>query len=111
MVKIHFAQLFGRKWMVIFQAFIILFGIYIVIQILKKVFGGSWSAETLLIALGVANLTFTVTVVSGLASLKSEYKNLSAQFRCMATDFKKMSGQFSETRFEVKHLSETFKRR
>lgn len=103
------ALLLKRKWIAVIQILFILFGIYITVQILIKVFGGSWSAETLRVTLGVANITCTITMATILAGLKSDHRHLVGQVSCMATDFKRMSGQFSETRFEVKHLSEQFK--
>lgn len=50
-------------WLKVFRWGLLLFGVYIIFQILRKIFGGSWGFEDLVTALLVMNLgaTFTTT--------------------------------------------------
>ncbi|MBU2561966.1 MAG: hypothetical protein KKD17_06745 [Nanoarchaeota archaeon] len=85
----HLAMLLNRKWIAMFQIFFILFGIYITIQILIKVFGGSWSAEDLVISLLMFNLGGFFTMAFFLARLVSDFNHHRSQFRDLAKDFKR----------------------
>jgi len=68
--------------------FVILFGLYILIQILRAIFGGSWTTEDLIIGLLIFNLGSIFTVVISVAQLKSDHNHLKGQFRSLASDFK-----------------------
>lgn len=79
-----------RTLWALFQIFLILFGLYIFVQILIKVFGGSWSAENLIIALLMCNLGILFSLVFFLARMHEDFKHHKRQFRSMTSDFKQL---------------------
>jgi hypothetical protein len=66
----------------------ILFGVYILIQVLRIIFGGSWTTEDLIIGLLIFNLGSIFTIGVSVAQLKSDRNHLKEQFKSLATDFK-----------------------
>jgi len=70
------------------EIFVILFGLYILIQILRIIFGGSWTTEDLIIGLLIFNLGSIFTIGVSVAQLKSDHNHLKEQFKSLATDFK-----------------------
>lgn len=68
---------------------LILFGLLLIYQILRKVFGGSWETEDIIIALLIFNLGSIFTIGLSFAKLKSDHSHLANQFRNLANDFKK----------------------
>ncbi len=72
-----------------------IFGLFLVYQILKKIFGGSWEIESIIISLLIFNigLTFTIAFTLGisLAKLKSDHNHLENQFKSLVSDFKNHS--------------------
>jgi len=66
----------------------ILFGLYILIQILRAIFSGSWTTEDLIIGLLIFNLGSIFTIGVSVAQLKSDHNHLKEQFKSLATDFK-----------------------
>ena len=66
----------------------ILFGLYILIQILRAIFSGSWTTEDLIIGLLIFNLGSIFTIGVSVAQLKSDHNHLKGQFKSLATDFK-----------------------
>ena len=69
---------------------IFIFGLFIAYQIILKIFGGSWETEDIVVTLLVLIIGSTFTIVINLAQLKSEHRNLSKQFGCLAKDFKEV---------------------
>jgi len=70
------------------EIFVILFGLYILIQILRVIFGGSWTNEDLIIGLLIFNLGCIFTIGVSVAQLKSDHNYLKGQFRSLVSDFK-----------------------
>ena len=67
---------------------LVIFGLFLAYQIIKKVLGGSWTTEEIIISLFVFNLGCTFTIGLTLAKLSSDHSHLSHQFRSLASDFK-----------------------
>ena len=78
-----------RTLLALFQIFLILFGIYIFIQIMIKVFGGSWDAENLVISLLMCSLGLLFSLVFFFARMYEDFKHHKRQFRALASDFKR----------------------
>jgi len=68
--------------------FLILFGIFISYQLIRKIFGGSWQTEDIIIALLIFTIGGVFTLVFNLSKLNSDFNHLKNQFRCLANDFK-----------------------
>jgi len=68
---------------------LIIFGLFIVYQVIKKAFGGSWTSEDIIISLLIFNLGCIFTIGLSLAKISSDHNHLSNQFRSLANDFKK----------------------
>ena len=87
MVKI--AQLLmNKKVEKLFEILLILFGLYLLIQLLIKIGGGSWSTEDVIIGLLIFNLGSIFTIGVMVAQLKSDHSHLKDQFKSLAGDFK-----------------------
>ncbi|MFH1455831.1 MAG: hypothetical protein ABIF40_02690 [archaeon] len=84
--------------------FIIIFGLFIIFQILRKILGGSWVKEDIIIAFLVANLTITIGLGFSLSKLNSDVKHLRNQFNALASDFKTHRKDFSEMKMDVRDL-------
>ncbi|MBS3155543.1 hypothetical protein J4404_03545 [Candidatus Woesearchaeota archaeon] len=74
--------------MKIIVGLLILFGLYLTYQIIKKSLGGSWTSEDIIIAILIFNLGAIFTVGLSLSELKSNHGNLAKQFSALANDFK-----------------------
>ncbi len=70
------------------EIFVILFGLFILIQILRVIFDGSWTNEDLIIGLLIFNLGSIFTIGVSVAQLKSDHNHLKGQFKSLASDFK-----------------------
>ena len=75
---------------------LIIFGLYIVYQIIRYLLGGSWTVEDIIISLLLfilgALLTISIYLAKvgvSVAKLGSDHNHLSRQFRSLANDFKK----------------------
>lgn len=71
-----------------FQIILILFALYLIVQILRKLFGGSWTIEDIILGLIILNLGSIFTLGVMFAQLKSDHDHLRAQFGSLANDFK-----------------------
>jgi len=67
---------------------LVLFGIFLIYQILRVIFGGSWSIEDVVLGLLIFVVGAIFTIVIMLAELKADLKHLKNQFRSLAKDFK-----------------------
>jgi len=92
-VSIAKPLLANEKLEKVIEILLVLFGLYLLIQILQKILGGSWSTEDIIIALLIFNLGATFTITIALTQLKSDYSHLKEQFKSLATDFKKYVGK------------------
>lgn len=73
---------------VILTIILIIFGLFVLYQIILKLFGGSWTTENVVIAILLAVLGIVFTNSIQLARLRSDHNSLSNQFKCLANDFK-----------------------
>jgi len=80
--------LLNKKLRQVLQIFLILFGLLVIYQIVKKIFGGSWTSETIIQALLFINIGVTVSIAMILVGLRSDHNHLKTQFRSLANDFK-----------------------
>ncbi len=78
----------NEKMEKVIEIFVILFGLYILIQILRAIFSGSWTTEDLIIGLLIFNFGSIFTIGVSVAQLKSDHNHLKEQFKSLATDFK-----------------------
>ncbi len=58
------------------EILLVLFGIFLLIQILRKIIGGSWGTEDIIIALLIFNIGCTFTIGIMLAQLRSDHDHL-----------------------------------
>ncbi|MFA5173666.1 MAG: hypothetical protein WC438_00630 [Candidatus Pacearchaeota archaeon] len=65
-----------------------IFGILIIYQLIKKILGGSWNSEDIIVALLIFNLGCLFTIILNLAKLNSDHEHLEKQFYYLAKDFK-----------------------
>jgi septal ring factor EnvC (AmiA/AmiB activator) len=100
--------LFDRRIIAVFQILSIAFALYLVIQLLIKVFGGSWSGESPATGLLTTNISLTFTPAIHMTRLGAGNKHLANQFRILANDFKRVAFQFGEHNSEFKLLSAQF---
>jgi ABC-type multidrug transport system permease subunit len=78
----------NKKIEKIIEIFVILFGLYLLIQVLRVLFGGLWTNEDLIIGLLIFNLGCIFTIGISVAQLKSDHNYLKSQFRSLVRDFK-----------------------
>lgn len=65
-----------------------LFGIFLIYQVIKKILGGSWDAENIILALLIFNIGFSFTIALNQMKSTSDHEHLRYQFGCLAKDFK-----------------------
>lgn len=71
-----------------FIFFLVIFGLFIVYQIILKMIGGSWDTEDVIISLLVFNIGGIFSIGLVLAKLRSYHNHLANQFRSLVDDFK-----------------------
>ncbi len=71
------------------EIFFFLVGLIVIYQILRKLFGGSWDAENIIVSLVFVNLSATITMTVMTATIRSDLRSLKNQFYSLAADFKK----------------------
>jgi len=67
---------------------LILFGIFAAYQIVRKLLGGSWDTEDIILALLIFNIGFSFTIALNQMRCSSDHDYLKHQFQRMAKDFK-----------------------
>ncbi len=70
------------------EILVIIFGLYLLLQLLRKIFGGSWSTEDIIIAMLIFNTGALFTLGMLVTQAKSDMNYMKIQFRSLATDFK-----------------------
>jgi len=75
---------------------LIIFGLFLVYQILRIITGGSWSVEDIITSLLFFNLGTVFTIGLMLATLSSDVRHLSRRFDHLAIDFKELTNNFKE---------------
>ena len=76
-----------------------LFGMFIIYQALRYIFGGSWAIEGVVLAFLVMNFTLTIANSMKLSHFEGEFKEFKHAMLTMAKDFK----EFREEMREFKH--------
>ena len=83
---------FNERLQKIIEILVVLFGLYLLFQLIKKILGGSWSTEEIVVGLLIFNtgaiFTLTLTIIPSIVHIKADLNNLKMQFRALATDFK-----------------------
>lgn len=74
------------QWVLIIL--LIIFGLFIAYQLIRKILGGSWSTENIIIALLMFNIGLTFTITISHTKLNSDYQHLERRFSYLARDFK-----------------------
>lgn len=72
----------------IVEVLVIIFGLFLLFQILKNIRGGSWGTEEIVIGLLIFNLGGLFTIGILIAQMKSDHDHLKSQFTSLASDFK-----------------------
>jgi hypothetical protein len=85
---VHHLEALMRKLEQILKVFLTLFGAYLLYQIIKKMMGGSWSVEELILGLIIFNIGATFTIGMMIVQVKAGLKHLTRQFSSLAQDFK-----------------------
>ena len=84
----------NTKILKLIQISLIIFGIFLLIQILRKIFGGSWSTEDIVVALLLFNtsIIFTSTII--LVQLRSDQRYLRKDVEILIKDLNKLGNDF-----------------
>lgn len=88
MVKITKNIFFNKEFVKIFEIILIVFGIFMLYQIIRKILGGSWTIEEIILGIVLLNIGATFTIGIMLAQVKSDHGHLKKQFNSLAGDFK-----------------------
>lgn len=81
---------------------LIAFAIFIIYQLILKIFGGSWETQDIAIALLVIMLGLIFNIAIRQAKLETNLNHFSRNFFCLARDFKNLSQEF-RTHINEKH--------
>ena len=80
---------------IILLILLILFSSFVIYQILRKIFGGSWTTESILTSLSIIIITsilivagFLINLARTIGKLESNVENIKESFIHLATDFK-----------------------
>jgi len=68
---------------------LIIFGLFIVYQLILKILGGSWATEDIIVALLIFVIGIVFTIALNLVKLNLKHEYLERQFYFLAKDFKK----------------------
>ena len=93
MVNIAKPLIINEKLEKIIEIIFVLFGLYILIQIIRKMIGGSWSNEDIILGLIIFNLGCMFTIGIMVTQMKSDHVHLREQFKSLANDFKSHIGK------------------
>ena len=78
-----------KDWIEVFVVVVlILFGLYVGLQIIKLLIGGSWDSENILIALIVFSLGLNITILRKSDANYHKLDSLTNSFKCLASDYK-----------------------
>jgi len=91
-------------WDTLLKVVITLFGAYIIYQLIRVIFGGSWSTEEIIVALLVLNLSVTFLLAKKIEAFAVELKHIRGSFEALATDFKALRADYHS------HVSKYHKR-
>ncbi len=77
------------NWEKIITWVLIILGIFLSIQLVKVIVGGSWNAEDIIIGLLIFSLGLNITVLRRADHNSHRLDNLTKSFKSLARDFKK----------------------
>jgi hypothetical protein len=72
----------------ILKVLLTLFAVFMLYQIARVVFGGSWTTEDILLGLVILNVGMTFTMGIIMSQMRADLNHLSKQFSSLARDFK-----------------------
>ncbi len=98
-IKEKISEIFNTAILIL----LILFSLFIIYQILKKIFGGSWASEGIILTLLILIIGFLFSQAKTLGRLESEVGNIKNSFFHLATDFKNLIHDFKEHATKKKH--------
>lgn len=78
------------------EVLLVLFGLFIAFQTLRKIFGGSWSTENVIISFLAFNTGALFTVAILITQLKSDYKHFKEDNKTFKESFKQLATDFKE---------------
>ncbi len=87
---------------VILIIFLIVFGIFILYQIIRKILGGSWDNETIIISLLIFNISFTIAIALNLIKFNTDYNYFKKYMHNFAKDFREFKEKMSEKLNDIK---------
>lgn len=70
------------------------FGLFVLYQILRKMVGGSWGVEELILGLIVVHIGFTFALAMKTTEANRDLRHITKQFESLAIDFKKHREDF-----------------
>ena len=100
--------LLNKKVQLAVDIIVSLFGLFMLYQILRRMFGGSWGIETLIFGLVVLHIGFTFGLAMKMTETKTEVRHLRSQFHSLATDFKEQTREFSDLKNDFTGLKNEF---
>ncbi len=85
-----------------------LFGLFMLYQILRRMFGGSWGIEALIFGLVVLHMGITFGLAVKMTETRTEVRHLRNQFHSLATDFKGIRSEFGDQTLQFKGFKNEF---
>ncbi len=82
----------------------ILFGLFILYQIIRNILGGSWGAEAFIAALVILNLSICFNNSKELAAHKAEFREFKRSMQEMTKDFKEFRKETQNHFSRLNHL-------
>lgn len=82
---------------------LILFSLFLIYQLLIKIFGGSWASEGIIVSLLVLVIGFLFNQAKTLGKLESEVRNIKISLFHFAHDFKDLAHNFNENTTKKRH--------
>lgn len=80
--------LLNKKFQITLNILLILFALFIIYQIIRKIFGGSWDNEDIIVSLLMMNFGCLFTVALLMMQFHSDFNHYKDQFKSLANDFK-----------------------
>ena len=105
MVKIPLEKI--EKFM---KIFLTAFAVYLIYQILKRILGGSWALESIILGILFLNTAVLISLAMLFMELKSDHKHLKHSFHNLATDFKRLVKGYDVLSVNFESLSKELKK-
>jgi len=75
-------------FIILFYILLIIFSVFIICQIIIKIYGRSWETQDIVIALLILIMGFLFNLIIKLSKLETDFNNLKNSFCNLAKDFK-----------------------